>query len=79
MTWAIPIYTVLPHCVICHPAMMVPEGPRATRKRKAGSITSGYLEKEGKRSELDLYVPWLGYCDSRFGLPLSLTSSRLGG
>jgi len=28
---------------ICHPAMMVPGGPRATRKRKAGSITSGYL------------------------------------
>ena len=28
----------------------------APRKRKAGSITSGYLEKEGKRSELDLYV-----------------------
>ena len=35
---------------------------------------------EGERSELALRVttkPWLGYCDSRFGLPLSLTSSTL--
>jgi len=27
---------------------LVPEGPRATGKRKAGSITSGYLGKRGK-------------------------------
>ena len=61
-------------------AMMVPAGPRATRKRKAGSITSGYLvkRKERKRSELET-KPWIGYCDSQFGLPLSLTSSTLGG
>ena len=33
---------------ICHAAMMVPGGPRATCKRKAGSITSGYLVKRVK-------------------------------
>ena len=37
----------------CH--LLVPVGPRATRKRIAGSITSGYLGKRA-RSELDLYV-----------------------
>ena len=34
-------------------AFLVPEGPRATGKRKAGSITSGYLVKRGRQSELD--------------------------
>ena len=31
-------------------AFLVPEGPRATGKRKASSITSGYLVKRGERA-----------------------------
>ena len=64
-------------------AFLVPAGPRATDKRIAGSITSGYLD--GERTELrqvsKLRVtskPWLLYCVSRFGLPPSLSSSTPG-
>jgi len=74
---------------ICHPAMMVPGGPRAMRKRKAGSITSGYLANvvgvgasPCRVSWASLCLtnkPWLVYCDSRFGLPLSLNLSAFTG
>ena len=55
----------------CH--LLVPAGPRATGKRKAGSITSGYLVKRGKTCCLVSWrvtsKSWLVCCDSRFGLP----------
>ena len=60
-------------------AFLVPAGPRATGKRIAGSITSGYLDG-GKMSKLRVTSKlWLLYCVSRFGLPPSLSSSTLGG
>jgi len=61
---------------------LVPAGPRAMGKRKAGSITSsylGYLVKQGKSWTSWCFTskPCLVCCDSQFGLPLSLTSSML--
>ena len=55
----------------CH--LLVPVGPHAVRKRKAGSITSRYLVKLGVSwmSRCVTGKPWLVHCDSRFGLPLS--------
>ena len=65
--------------VIQRYGILVPVGPCATGKCKAGSITSGYLVKRGKiwTSRCFTSKPWLVCCDSRFGLPLSLTSSTL--
>ena len=78
--------------IYIHPAMqpLVPKGPHATHKHKAGSITSDYLANvmgpklasPCRVSWVSLRLtskPWLVYCDSRFGLPLSLTSSGFTG
>ena len=54
-----------------------PGCPRATRKRKAGSGCLHGKHTEWARLLCVTIKPWLGYCDSRFGLPLSLSSSKL--
>ena len=67
-------------------AFLVPAGPRATGKRKAGSITSGYLN--GDRAEPRYVLKYLsyvlqaslGYCiaspDSDYRRPLARQRSE---
>jgi len=43
LRWSPPLYISIYVIRRCH--LLVPAGPRATGKRKAGSITSGYLVK----------------------------------
>ena len=60
-------------------AFLVPAGPRATGKRKAGSITSGYLRAE-TRYVLRYLQASLGYCiashDSDYPRPLARQRSE---
>ena len=72
--WSPPLYISI--YVIRRYGILVPAAPRTTGKCKASSIISGYLIKQGKTERvgpLDVLQASL-CCDSRFGLPLSLTS-----
>ena len=70
------IYINISIYVIWRYGILVPASPRTMRKCKAGLITSSYLVKSWTPQRVTS-KPLLVCCDSRFGLPLSLTSSTL--
>ena len=72
-----------PVCLFISYILLSPGYLHAMHKRNTQSHPLlGKMGKDGKRSEIDLYVllqtkPWLGYCNSQFKILLSIISSML--